>query len=206
VIIPSTEGVGSIVEDRLGSVWMTTGIALYRYRPDGVVERYADEEGLPARAQLQTLLADRDGRIWVGTWYGLYRLVADPKPHKPVVTRIYTTRDGLASDAVFSLFQTSDGRLWAGVGGRLVSPTGGLSEFLPDGKGRSFRTYAIANGLSDVDISTMAEDRDGNLWLGTETSGAMKLTLSGLTSYDESDGFNKTRVRAIFDDWDGRIC
>ena len=205
-IIPANEGVLAIVEDRQGSLWVLSGLAVYRQRPDGVVERYAEAEGVPFASRFQAMIADRDGIIWVGTWKGLYRFIADPKPHKSVVARIYTTRDGLASDAIFSLFQTSDGRLWTGVGGRLISPTGGLAEFLPNVTGGRFRSYAVANGLSDVDISTIAEDRDGNLWLGTETSGAMRLTLSGLTSYDETDGFNRARVRAVFDDRDGKTC
>lgn len=205
-IVPTTEDVKSIVEDRQGSLWVLTGYAIYRCRPGGAVERYAAAEGLSTGLQLEAMIIDRDGLIWVATWHGLYRLVADPRPHEPAVARVYTTKDGLASDAVFSLIQTSDGRLWAGVGGRLVSRTGGLSEFLPGANGGRFRTYAVANGLSDVDISTMAEDRDGNLWLGTETSGAMRLTLSGLTSYDETDGLNKARVRAVFEDRDGKIC
>ncbi len=205
-IIPATDGVSTIVEDRQGSLWVLGGLAVYRQRPDGGVERYADAEGLPVASSFHTMIADRDGIIWVGTWKGLYRLIADPKPHKSVVARLYTTRDGLASDAIFSLFQTSDGRLWTGIGGRLISTTGGLAEFLPDVRGGRFRSYAVANGLSDADISTIAEDRDGNLWLGTETSGAMRLTLSGLRSYNETDGFNRARVRAVFEDRDGKTC
>jgi signal transduction histidine kinase/ligand-binding sensor domain-containing protein len=205
-IVLAGEGANKIVEDRQGSLWILSGYAVYRRRSDGMVERYSDAEGLPFKSHFHTILADRDGLIWLGTWDGLYRLVADPKPRQRAVARVYRTKDGLASDAVFALFQSQDGRLWAGVGGRLISPTGGLSEFLPDKNGGRFRSYAVANGLSDVDISTIAEDRDGNLWLGTETTGAMKLALSGLTSYDEADGFNRARVRAIFQDRDGRIC
>ncbi len=204
--VPPTEAITRIVEDRKGSLWLKGDYAIYRRRPDASVERYADAEGLPFRSHFHTIIADRDGLIWVGTWKGLYKLVADPKPRQRAVARVYTTKDGLASDAVFALFESSDGRLWAGVGGRLISPAGGLSEFLPDKNGGRFRSYAVANGLSDVDISTIAEDRDRNLWLGTETTGAMKLVLSGLTSYDEADGFGRARVRAIFEDRDGKIC
>jgi ligand-binding sensor domain-containing protein/signal transduction histidine kinase len=205
-VIWANEGVVAMVEDRKGALWILSELALYRKRPDGVVERYGEAEGLPFASHFHAIIADSDGTIWLGTWGGLYRLIADPKPHKPVVARIYTTREGLASDAIFALFQTSDGRLWAGVGGRLISRTGGLAEFLPNASGGKFRSYAIANGLSDVDISTMAQDRAGNLWLGTETSGAMRLTLTGLSSYDETDGFNRARVRAIFQDRDGKTC
>ena len=206
-IIPATEIVRRIVKDRQGSLWLVAGTGVYRRRPDGAVERYAEAEGLPIRSvHFETMIADRDGVIWVATWNGLYRLIPNPKPNQRAVARVYTTKDGLASDAIFSLFQSSDGRLWAGVGGRLISRAGGLSEFLPHDNGGRFRTYAIANGLSDLDISTISEDRDGNLWLGTETTGAMKLVLSGLTSYDEADGFDKARVRAIFEDSDGKVC
>jgi signal transduction histidine kinase/ligand-binding sensor domain-containing protein len=204
---PELEWVHGIVEDGSGSLWVLRSDALYRRFPNGTVEQFGEKEGLSVGSiHYRSMLVDREGRIWLGTTLGLYQLVPDPHPGKPVVARVYTTKDGLANNNAVSLFQTSDGRLWAGCG-RPLQTAAGLDEFVPDGTGGGrFRTYTTANGLSSAVITTMAEDRAGNLWLGTETSGAMKLSLSGLTTYDREAGFEPTRVRSIFENRAGQIC
>src|SRR5262249_28470043 len=100
-----------------------------------------------------------------------------------------------------SLFQSSDGRLWIGA-------TGGLSEFIStaDKDGRLFRTFTTANGLSDRNNFTLAEDRDGNLWIGTESGGAMKIARDGFTTYNEADGLSFTRIASILEDQTGNLC
>ncbi|MGH9760405.1 MAG: ligand-binding sensor domain-containing protein, partial [Blastocatellia bacterium] len=92
----------SVTLDRSGSIWVIAQSGIHRLRPDGTVERYTSEEGLPEGLS-QALLADRDGRIWVGSARGLYQLVPDPKPHHSIVARLYTVKDGLAANDVLSL-------------------------------------------------------------------------------------------------------
>jgi ligand-binding sensor domain-containing protein len=43
----------------------------------------------------------------------------------------------------------------------------GLSKLAP-ASGKTFQGYTPANNLSDVAIHSLAEDHDGNLWIGTE--------------------------------------
>ena len=94
-----------------------------------------------------------------------------------------TGRDGLPTSWVFQLFETSDRRFW-------VATARGLVEFFPTGdeQGRRFRHYTERNGLSYYDITALNEDLGGNLWLGTNTAGAMKLTRDGFSTYGEQDG------------------
>ena len=180
--------VEAVTEDRQGSLWIIGASGLYRMRPDGPVERYTSEEGLPEGFS-QQLLEDRDGRIWVTSLFGLYQLVPDPKPHRSIVARHYTVEQGLESNGALSLCQTRDGTLW-------VSTTSGLSALYsgPGGPGDTLRTYLGANGLINSLITSIYEDRDRNLWLGTDSGGLMRLAATGFVTYDERDLPGRPRV------------
>ncbi|HJQ23065.1 MAG TPA: two-component regulator propeller domain-containing protein [Blastocatellia bacterium] len=192
--------VKAIIEDRWGSLWVSAYSGLYRVRPDGNTEVYADREGLPVRLIHGSLLEDHEGRIWVGAGAAIYQLVADPQPGHNIVERVYTPKDGLTLTGADVLFQSADGRLWAGG-------DGGLSVLSPAAQsGPPLRTYTTSNGLSDHSITAVAEDRDGNIWLGTESGGAMKMTGDGLTSYGEADGLKISRIASLIETADGRLC
>lgn len=187
----------SILEDRTGSLWIAAEFGLFRRRPDGIVERYATEEGMPASGIGRALLEDRDGRIWVGTPYGLYRLVAHPNPHRSVVERIYTIKDGLLDNVITSLCLSSDGKLWVGT-------ASGISEFVTEGEGR-FQNYTQSNGLTYAKLTALVEDHDHNLWIGTDSGGAMRLATNGFTTYTLADGLGGVSIGTIFEDRDGRL-
>jgi PAS domain S-box-containing protein len=191
--------VSSITEDRKGSLWFASPSGLFRRPPDATVERFSMTEGLPSGRISSRLLVDRDGVLWVGTAVGLYEIVNDPVPGRSIVAHVYTSRDGLARDAIDSLFQSSDGRLWVGCLGLSLL----LREPAPDG--HKFKSYGAANGLSSESVSAMAEDRDGNLWIGSQ-EGAMKLSLNGITTYGAQDGLASTAIAAILEDRGGSIC
>lgn len=190
--------VNAIVQDQRGALWVgspTNGI--YRLLPDGAVEHYDGRNGLPHN-DVQSLMVDREGRIWAGTRLaGLCLLVSNPDTKRQVVARVYSLRDGLPSMWINQVFQGSAGTLWA------ASP-GGLVRFIPTSGGRDFRfhSYARPHGLSSPNVQTLSEDRNGNLWLGTN-GGAAKLARSGITTFTESDGFKI--ASAIFRDRAGAL-
>lgn len=66
--------------------------------------------------------------------------------------RAFTSKDGLASDSVNSVFQDSNGFIWA-------CTASGLDSF--DGK-------AFLHPLGGVRVYCLAEDQDGMLWAGTD--------------------------------------
>src|SRR5437899_12504848 len=71
-----------------------------------------------------------------------------------------------------------------------IGTAGGLSEFTPGAEqGQLFRNYTSANGLSQIPVHRLAEDGDGNLWIGTRSGGVMRLERPGFVSYREADGF-----------------
>ncbi|HYH44064.1 MAG TPA: two-component regulator propeller domain-containing protein, partial [Thermoanaerobaculia bacterium] len=57
--------IGSIVEDREGTVWIATTAGLFAQSASGM-RRYGHGDGLASTA-LNALLLDRDGRLWIAT-------------------------------------------------------------------------------------------------------------------------------------------
>jgi len=190
--------VSAILQDRRGSLWIGTTSGLYRRSAGGEVERFTTKQGLPFD-DIRSLLEDNSGRVWVGTTLGLCKLLPEPDVRKTAVDLVYSEQDGLPGKIVTSLFQFNT-RLWVGT-------DGGLSEsvFSDPEDHHLFRSYTTAQGLSDKLITTLAEDKAGNLWIGTESGGAMKLTRNGFTTYAEGDGLNGTRIASIFENDDGEL-
>lgn len=191
--------VGAVLEDTPGVIWVGTGNGLYRRLRDGTVQLFTTEHGLPPGG-VRVAYKDRDGTVWLGTASGLVHLARGVGPNNSIVSRTYTTKDGLQGESIYSILRTSIGRFW-------VATTRGLSEFssLPLPDGGYFLNYSREQGLSDSGISSLAEDQDGNLWLGTESGGAMKLTRHGFISYSETDGLESGRIAAMGEDRNGEF-
>ncbi len=83
----------------------------------------------------------------------------------------------------------------------------GLTEIDPvRGGPRSTRRYDETNGLCGEKIEAVLEDRDGNLWLGSQTCGLLKLERTGLISYGPSDGITTKGILALVQDGCGAVC
>ena len=196
---PEQRMVGDVLEDAHGSLWIAAPSGLYRRWPDGTSARYTAHDGLP-HEYVHDLLEDHEGRLWAGTLLnGFFRFAADDTRHPPVVDLRFTYPRDLSTSWVFQLFETSDRRFW-------IATARGLVEFLRHGDepGGRFRSYTTRNGLSYHDITAVTEDAGGNLWLGTNHLGAMKMARDGFTTFGGQDGI--VTVNAIFEDAEGSVC
>ena len=190
--------VNDLVEDRFGSLWLATPSGLYRRWEDGSAARYTSHDGMPGNF-LHDLLIDHQGQLWVGSREaGLFRIAFDETHNKPTVAITLMPHDFNQSEWINQLFETSDQKLWAAT-------AQGLLEFLPEGDGEGlYHLYTPKNGLSGHEITALAEDAGGNLWLASASgTGAMKLVRNGFVTYDEQDGINS--VFSIFTDRDGGV-
>lgn len=189
----------AIAEGAPGVLWIGAEQGLFRRFADGKVERFTAKDGLP-HPHVRDVLVDADGTIWIATGLGLCRLRSDIRAGESIVARLYTKKDGMLHEGINNLFRTASGWLWLGT-------TQGISEFTPEPRpdGSNFINYTREHGINDSDIRTIAEDHDGNLWIGSESGGAMKITRSGFTSYSEADGLEHARIAAIGEDRNGEL-
>jgi ligand-binding sensor domain-containing protein/signal transduction histidine kinase len=174
--------VTALLIDRRGALWIGTALGgLFRRDPDGSIHAYNTMEGL-RDVSVMALMEDGKGRLWVGTRTGLVRMDDTSTP-----TRVYGLKDGLPSERVESLLEASDGKLWIGTSDGLALWTPAATSPSPNG-GREFQGFTPAQGLNAKAVGAMAEDGDGNLWMATFGSGAMKMARNGFTTYTEADG------------------
>jgi signal transduction histidine kinase/ligand-binding sensor domain-containing protein len=138
-----------ILEDSHGRIWMATAAGL------GVLEagRYhlavqSDEPVLVSA--VITLAQTRDGAIWAGTYgKGLWRVQGTNR-------QLFTTADGLSSDAIRSIYPDADGTLWIGTLG------GGLMAY----RNGRFQSFTQKDGLLSDNVARVVDDGQA-LWLST---------------------------------------
>lgn len=194
-------GINCLLSDRLGYLWIGMNTGLYRRGPGSEITRFSTDNGLPADG-ISALVQDHTGRLWVGTESnGLCRLALGPDPRGRIVELVLTERDGLFGDRVQSLFETSNRSLWVGS-------FDGMTEIRLDGGGGQpeVRAYGRAHGLPGGWLMPLAEDGAGNLWVGTELDGALRITRGGFVSYGEPDGLQVPGASSIFEDQAGNLC
>jgi hypothetical protein len=172
-------------------------------RPTARTRRFTERDGLPADfGFVQALVEDYEGRIWIGTRHGIGVTLPRPPLDRLALAHVYGDPNrGRVSDWLWinSLFQASDGKLWAGGGS--------IALFTPDkaSGGAPFHFYGPAQGLAEGSIEAFAEDHAGNLWVGTDGNGVMKIACSGFERFSERDGLSPP-LDSIFESRQGELC
>jgi signal transduction histidine kinase/ligand-binding sensor domain-containing protein len=126
-------------------------------------------------ASVRDAARDRDGALWV-------------EDSKGAQARITTAGSQARTAAV--AFQDRQGRGWTfGVGPRLVR----------------YLEHPQPGRIEKIPFSVLAEDREGNLWLGTEGQGLYQLRPRLITTYSAEDGLADRNVYPIIEDRQGAI-
>lgn len=180
--------VHDLYEDRNGALWAGTDLGLYRFGEGDAAVRYTVQQGLPAN-QVTAVRQDRSGAIWVTTWLGAARVSGDR------ADLVLKRASGLAGEYLYSVLPLANGDLWlAGTGGVTVTDSAGVVQ----------RRVTAADGLVVDDVEALAQDTDGNIWVGTDGGGAVKIAQSGFTTYSEKDAI-LGRPSAIFESQAGEL-
>ncbi|MEP6849181.1 MAG: two-component regulator propeller domain-containing protein [Acidobacteriota bacterium] len=196
---PNSLAVKAILEDHYGTLWIGTfGSGLFRLSQDGSVRRYIAYDDGFGDNKITDLLEARDGRLWMSMrsdQEGGVCLLDEADEEKPV-RKCYTTKDGLGSNWVREMVETSDGQLW-------LATVPGLCQWQGEGSASVCKTYTAKNDLCD-DVLALAEDKDGNLWSGSQC-GAKKIVRYGFTTYTSADGLDSNQINSIFEDSVGQF-
>ena len=209
----SQNTVYSILQDRMGFLWLGTGDGLNRfdgYRFEVLRSKPADANSL-SHNRIRALYEDSDGMLWIGTLNGgLNRYDRHTRTftryrHDPAVP------GSLANDLVWAIHEDRGGTLWIGTGG-------GLDRFEPDAQDGPFlhlrhdpdgAPTGDATSLSHNFVRTLYEDRDGILWIGTRRGlNRLDPTTRSLTPYlpsPEEGAVNYNSIGSMHQDRHGRL-
>ncbi len=188
--LPAWEGVGALLVDAQRRVWILSGRSLYVLAPG------AAETGRPAAAGRQdggSLLERAVAGHCSQAGSAALRL-----PESPGEVCRFDAASGLAGlpspepgrDRPWGgMLQTRDGKIWIAIGGA-------LNVF----DGRRFQGYTSRNGLLQDELAGLAEDRDGNLWVGTRSHGLMRIAHNGFVAYTAPTAPGGIAVAAILED------
>nr|WP_225583806.1 ligand-binding sensor domain-containing diguanylate cyclase [Pseudoxanthomonas sp. PXM02] len=170
-----------LVEDN-GTVWIGARGRVHVF--DGAGERVFK---LPAGASLATVtaLARHDGRIWAGCDAGLF-----------VLDGTHWQRDtdvGAVSGGVQALHQDRDGILWVSTRDTLYRLQ----------KGDLLERIAADGPLAE--IRAFYEDRESNLWLGSNNEGISRAWNGWTRRYSGAEGLQQPLLWSIAQAPDGRV-
>ena len=196
-IDPHIGAFSAILVDQEAGIWCAAeNHGLYHRWPDGRSELYTPRDGLPP---VGSILQDRNGIIWLGTGLGIYRLTPIAGQARRQIELIYA-QAGSAATYVQTIGLDSGG-------GLLFSTPAGIGEIPPGARPGDPPVWRFGreNGLVDTIHTGFAEDLAGNLWIGCESLGAIRVARDALLTYSTEDGLARLRVSQIFEDRAGNL-
>jgi signal transduction histidine kinase/ligand-binding sensor domain-containing protein len=203
-----------------GTVWVGTvgGLEYFRGNRFHTVDRI--------HATVRSLLQTDDGTLWIGTiGDGLWTL-RDGRLSQLNIPGL------LPSQTVLAIFQDNQQQIWIGTQAGLVRLNKTPVDIIPlpesrdpdfetisgDNRGNIWvaaqRLYCIRNGvaapvtyghLANVPVRNVYRARDGELWIGTDGSGAYRLNKDGLTHYTAPTQLTNNFIRGFMESGDGAM-
>jgi len=177
--------VSSLLMDRGGALWIVAGGALSRF-VDGKFTSFAPGRGMPL-GTVRVVGEDPRGGLWVAGIAGVWKLSGG----------VYTPALGGAMFSgyiVTNLLTDRRGDFW-------IAGSQGIVEIAPSG---AMRRYGVRDGLPDLIVRALWEDRDGNIWAGTD-GGLARLEGSRFVKPAEEDEPEQDVVRCLFEDREGNF-
>lgn len=145
---------------------------------------YDATNGLPT-SDANYILGSKKGNIWIGGYSGIIRYDGNIFERLP-------TANGLTSGRAF--YEDSKQRIWVGTNDN------GLAVI----DGEEIRHYTYKDGLPSSSIRNFAEDKDGNIFVGT-TAGLAFIKENGLLYHLSDAVLNTERILKLNADSSGTI-
>jgi signal transduction histidine kinase/ligand-binding sensor domain-containing protein len=172
----------SICVDSQGVIRVVTSYGLFTVRGDEMVRPRPNN---PAIDDAYSILPATDGSLWIAGDSGVFRFFStgsgQPSSLEPIGVR--------------SICLDHEGNLWAGSVGD------GLIRIAPDGHQTVYRD---GDTLPDNTVLSVFEDREQNLWVGTQ-DGLLRLNRSAVRTVTTKDGLANDNVATVYEDPDGTL-
>src|SRR5882672_1687172 len=176
-------GIFSLYEDGKRNLWVGVHDGVWQWKPG--VPKFHALPGVPDG--IQALSADDDGALLVGQRDGVHRLVDGKVEAFPVDGPIQPFR-------AKKILRDRDGGLWIGTSDRGLIH---IHQGRPD-------VFASADGLSGEAVSSLFEDREGNIWSSTG-AGLDRFRTFAVTSFSTKQGLSNGRVGSVLAAKDGSV-
>lgn len=183
-----------VFQDRDGVYWFgTNGDGVVRY--DGRALSYLSlKEGFGGTA-VRGIVQDARGALWFATDGGVSRYEVGKFTN-------YTKKDGLSDESLWSILCDKSGAIWVGT-------QEGVCRF----DGKRFESFSLPrvkvenpeSRFTPKVVFAMREDRDGNLWFGTDGEGVHRYDGESFQSFTTADGLAGNMVRSLCEDGGGRM-
>ncbi|MCD0467135.1 two-component regulator propeller domain-containing protein [Flavobacterium sp. ENC] len=165
----SNNDILDIEEDNAGKIWVGTYNGLNCYDPvSNTFKRYLhNNTNHTISSNAVWCIREIGEELWFGTSKGLSIFNKKTK----LFTSVFhsdTDTSTLASNNILSVLKTKKGVIWVGT-------TKGLCKLTSRKNGKlSFQNYPL-NQTDLLNVQAIAEDAQGNLWIGTKNKGLLKM-------------------------------
>src|SRR3989441_4109434 len=180
--------VRSVCEDDNGGLWIGfNAIGLNAsgagYLKEGVLQRFGPGQGL-LNSSVWAVFVDRKQRMWAGTLDGLFQFRNGRFQRTGPADMIHAV--------VLAIHQDHAGRLGLGTRGGLVR----WDE-------QEWKRFTTRDGLSNNEITAIADEAEGSLWIGTRGGGLNRLRDGQFTSFHQKDGLPSENISSLIVDEEG---
>ena len=174
--------VRNIRQDRNGNILIAASLSgVFRYDGKSFTNLTSGKIGI---CNFWDILEDRKGNLWFASIdAGVYYYNGKSFQH-------FTTREGLANDAVGSIYEDKAGNIWLGA-----------SRY----DGKSFRNFTTKDGFPSNSIRLLLEDKTGKLWFGAQGENMFVYDGKTFTVLKNEDGKAFKNVWSIIEDKKGNI-
>jgi signal transduction histidine kinase/ligand-binding sensor domain-containing protein len=187
------------LQARDGSMWFRYGENVVRFGADGSIAN------LKSPKPTSFLVHEsRDGSVWIA-FRDRYRLVRyyqgvfSDIPLPPIPGK--STRKTLPGDyLVYTLSMAEDAE-----GELLLLTPAGLCRIANGSLGSPEAVPLPSNGRELLKVRSLMVDREGNVWVGTNGLGLVRLRRAPLIAYGKDEGLSDAGFNAVFQDREGRI-